>query len=279
MEDRDPAELTDEELDAAIAGDGAEPKAPVTPEVQPPEKEADAKPETPEKVESEPEPEPAGPEPETEAEPEVPQSRRESLRVAKLVEKQLQQRQYKAPEAPNALKYEERLEAEPQLLEELNVDRRTVSEQAYLAGIKQAETISWKSSLRMEAPVVENKYAFLNSKDEANFNPAAADAMNQKYLRYVGYSPGDPQRGVPETVQIPDVSYSEFVEAEMEFADEIARHRVENTTRNIAKQAATTGLRPDGSRTKRMDLSKDPEMMTDEELDARISQAIPSPKR
>jgi pyruvate/2-oxoglutarate dehydrogenase complex dihydrolipoamide acyltransferase (E2) component len=268
--DRDPSELTDEELEAAIANGGAEPEP-----VQPPGNEAAADPDP--DPQPDPEPEPAQPDPQVEPDPELPQSRRESLRIAKLVERQLQERQLSAPQPQNALNYADKLEVDnPQILKDLENDRRTVSDQAYQAGIRQAETISWKSSLRMESPIVQGKYKFLDNRDPANFNPAAADAMNQKYLRYVGYTAGDPSRGVPESVQIPDVSYLEFVEAEMEFADEIARHRVENTTRNIAKQAATTGLRPDGSRAKRLDLNKDPEMMTDEELDARIAQAVPS---
>ena len=103
--------------------------------------------------------------------------------------------------------------------------------------------------------------------------------LQEKYLRFVGYEPGDPAKGIGPTVQTPNISYAEFVEAEMEFADELASQKIAKTTQNIAKQAASTGLRPDGSSAKRLDLSKAPEEMTDEELSAAIGASLPRDPR
>ena len=157
----------------------------------------------------------------------------------------------------------------------METDRQTVSDAAYLQGLRQSEVKEWKRDLKFEAPVVEEKFPFLNPRDTANFNPAAADVMNQKYLRFIGYQPGDPQKGVPESILYPDVSYREFVEGEMEFIDELASRKVAETTKNIAKQAATTGLRPDGSSAKRLNLNQSEKDMTLEELYAAIGQTPP----
>jgi len=60
----------------------------------------------------------------------------------------------------------------------------------------------------------------------------------------------------------------------MELADRTAATKTQKSAKNIAKQAAQTGLRPDGSKAKRLDLSKAPEQMSDEELDAFISSKL-----
>ena len=80
-------------------------------------------------------------------------------------------------------------------------------------------------------------------------------------------------------VQNPNVRWKDFVESEFELADEIANTKVANSTRNIAQQAASTGLRPDGSQAKRLNLNKAPEQMSDEELDAIIAQGGLAPKK
>jgi hypothetical protein len=64
-----------------------------------------------------------------------------------------------------------------------------------------------------------------------------------------------------------------------ELVDEVSSRKVQQSQKNIAKQASRTGLRPDGSSAKRLDLSKPPEAMTDEELDAMIAKSGFSPKK
>jgi|GEM_PF-4526707 len=262
-----PSDMTDEELAKAIEGTPPEePESPVeeTPEVEQEEpKEAPAE-EAP--AEEAPEEEPK--------EEEKPPSRREQLRIQQLLAKYGDPTK-KAPEpkqtkpTTESLDYSQALEADPEVIQKLEADRQARSDQAYLEGLRQSEVREWKRDLKYENNTVLERFKFLNPKDE-NFKPAAADAMNSKYLRFVGYNPGDPERGIPESVQYSDVSYLEFVESEMEFADELASHKVAESTKNIAKQAATAGLRPDGSTAKRLNLNQAPEKMTIDELYASI---------
>jgi hypothetical protein len=277
-----PSEMTDEELQKVIET-GVEPEVQTTEVENEESKEEVEEPveETQKETETEPEEkveEKVEEKSEEEAPTEKPISRRESLRVQQLLQKYGQpQERPKAPSqvSPNALDYGTALDADPEIVKQLETDRQTVSDAAYLEGLRQSEVKEWKRDLKFEAPVVEEKFPFLNPRDTANFKPAAADAMNQKYLRFIGYNPGDPQKGVPETIQYPDLSYREFVESEMEFVEELATQKVADTTKNIAKQAATTGLRPDGSSAKRLNLNQSEKDMSLEELYAAIGQTPP----
>lgn len=271
----DPADMTDEQLNEVVTT-GVIPEEPESTEV------VEEVVETPEETVEETQQE------ETEAEEveetkeetpeEKPPSRRETLRINDLLRKYGQPTERPKPSQPirqDALDYRTALDADPEVVQQLETDRQTVSDAAYLEGLKQSEVKEWKRDLKYEAPVVEEKFPFLNPNDPVNFKPAAADAMNQKYLRFIGYQAGDPQRGVPESILYPDVSYREFVEGEMEFVDELASRKVAETTKNIAKQAAQTSLRPDGSSAKRLNLNQNPSDMTMEELYATLGQKPP----
>jgi hypothetical protein len=59
----------------------------------------------------------------------------------------------------------------------------------------------------------------------------------------------------------------------MELGEVIGSQKAQSAVKNVAKQAAQTGLRPDGSQAKRLDLNKSPDAMSDEELDAFLKQA------
>lgn len=255
MADKDPKDMTDEELEQALNGKPAEPEQPEEPE--PPE---------------EPE-EPEAPEPEEEEEPETPEkppSHREQLRVQQLLAKLKEQPNAPPPtQAPDALDYESALEADPETVKRLREDRDRTNRAFYEQGLEQSKSIQFVTRLEIDAPRVESKYPFLDKTSE-EFNPRAADALNTRYLQFVGY---DNETG---RVVNPNIRYSEFVEAEMEFANEVASNRIAESTSRIKKQAAQTGLRPDGSGAKKLNLNKPPETMTDEELDAVIAQAIPS---
>lgn len=211
-------------------------------------------------------------EPEPEETPATP-SRREQLRVQDLLKK------YGPPsEAPSQ-------ETKPNFRDRVNADDDTYkimedTAEQYAAGrsdqiLAQAETRTWRKFLALEDKQVRAAHPELDGSNKERFHPALADAINTKYLRMIGWKPGDPSRGIPETVAYPDISYADFVEAEMEFADELASVKAATTTRNIAQQAATTGLRPDGTSSKPLDLNKAPEKMTDEELEAAMNAALP----
>jgi hypothetical protein len=62
------------------------------------------------------------------------------------------------------------------------------------------------------------------------------------------------------------------MESVVELAEEIAATKVSTTQKNLTKQVAKTALRPDGGTAKKLDLTKAPGDMTDEELDAFLTQ-------
>lgn len=269
----DPTQMSDEELKNVIET-GIEPEEPETPEEETPKEEIDK--EEPAKEEEEEQPK-ADEESEEEAPEEPKPSRREQLRINQLLAKYGDPAERKPRQKPESKPddYIKSLDADPEVIEQLEKNRQIASDEAYLEGLRQSEVKEWKRDLKYEAPSVEKDFPFLNPKDEANFKPAAAQAMNQKYLRFIGYQPGDPEKGIPESILFPDVSYREFVEGEMEFVDELASQKAAETTKNIAKQAATTGLRPDGSSAKRLNLNQSEKDMTLEELYAAIGQTPP----
>jgi hypothetical protein len=272
----DPANMTDEELNKVIET-GVEPDEPQSEVEEQPAEETEEKPEAVE--------EPAEEAPEAEQteekEPEQP-SRRESLRIQDLLKKYgpPPERPQNVPQQrQDALDYGQALDADPEVIRQLEADRTAAANQAnqtgYSAGLEQAKAIQFHTRLEVDAPRVESKYKFLDPNDKEHFDPVRADAMNTLYINASGYDPGDPQRGIPETVINPNIRYKDFVEAQMEFAEALMAERQAASTKNIAKQAATTGLRPDGSSAKRLNLNQAPQDMTDEELYASIGQPMP----
>lgn len=256
---QDPATLTDAELDKELG-------------IEPPAEDPKPEPKTqPEVTEPETEPEaPEDEEPEAPEEPEEkPPSRREQLRIQQVLAKLKEQGEAPKPKTrEDAIDYAKDLDADPAVVERLNADRQAEADAQYQAGLSQANSIQFLTRLEIDAPRIEAKYTFLDP-NSTEFNSVAADAMNSKYLQFVGFDTAT------KRVQHPDIRYADFVEAEMEFANEIATHKIAETKKNIVKQAAQTGLRPDGNSSKKMDLTKLPGAMTDEELDAVIAQAIP----
>lgn len=220
-----------------------------------------------EETPEEPEAEPEAP---VEEEPKPP-SRREQLRVQDLLKKYGPPQERTPQKGPD---FRQVVNADEDVYKDLEDTAQQYGQAQYQQGIAQANTAGWRAMLSLEDRQVRKDHSILNPQDKENFHPAVADAMNTKYLRAIGYNPGDPQRGIPESVINP-ISYYDFVEAEMEFADELAAQRVERTTENIAKQAAQTGLRPDGSSAKSLNLNKAAEDMTDEELQAAIAASMP----
>lgn len=215
---------------------------------------------------------------ESEVEDEEPEEAVEEPKMSRRAEKRIEQLKIKSlianlkqtnPQGPTikpGLDYSEKLEAEPEVLQQFEQDRRDYGQQNYQAGLEQAKSIQFHTRLEIDAPKVETKYSVLNPQDKENFNPAAADAINEMYLSAVGY---DKETG---TVQNPNIRYSDYIEGIMELAGVVASDKTQKSVKNIAKQAAQTGLRPDGSQAKKsLNLNKAPEQMTDEELDAFIS--------
>lgn len=194
---------------------------------------------------------------------EKPPSRRESLRIQKLIEKLKNPQQQGTPQFQHqGLNYGEALEADPETVKQLEADRNAYAAQAHQQGLAQAQSIQFHTRLEIDAPKVVAKYSQLNPEDKEHFNPALADAVNTWYLTTTGYNPDT------GSVANSDVRYSDFVDSIFELGNEIAGQKVQTTAKNIARQAATTGIRPDGSSSKRLNLNQPVENMSDEELDA-----------
>lgn len=257
--------MTDEQLQTVIAT-GVEPEVEepkeVVPEVETPAEVVEA----PSEVVETPEEKVEDP-----IEEERPPSRRESLRIQQLIDKMKQQAPEPKAQAQreDALDYATALDADPEVIRQLEEDRRAASEASYRAGLEQANSIQFHTRLEIDAPRVEAKYKFLDPMDKENFDPVRANAMNTLYLNATGY---DAQRG---TVLNPNIRYAEFVEAQMEFAEALLADKQIKTTKNIVKQTAQTGLRPDGSSAKRLNLNQSEKTMTLEELYAAIGQTPP----
>jgi len=276
----DPSEMSDEELKAAINGD--------QPEETPTSEEPAVPPAEPAK--EEPPQDPPAEEPETPApaeapaqdppteEGERPPSRREQLRVRQLLEKYgPPPEQPKDPAPSQRPDYRELINADDDAVyETLNKTADEIAKAAHDQGanetLKQLRTVEWRTNLRIDNQQVEQTYKQLN-KNSDQFHPVLADALNRRYLALSGFNP---KTGL---VDNPDVSYAEFVESEFELADEIANTRVAQSTENIAKQAAQTGLRPSGGAAKTLDLTKAPEDMTNEELEAVIGASVARDRR
>lgn len=272
--DEDVTKLTDEELDKkleeAVVATPAPEEAPAEPSQEEDVEDAEVS-DTVEEVKEEPEEEPEAEQPKEEEQ--KPPSRRETLRIQQLLKKYKDTSQTpQQPPIQNQLDYNQALDADPEVIKQLETDRQATSQQSYNLGLEQAKAIQFHTRLEIDAPRVESKYEFLD-KSSNNFDPVRASALNELYLNQVGYSPGDPQRGIPETVANPNIRYSDFVEAQMEFAEALMRERNTRTVSNVAKQAAQTGLRPDGSSAKALNLNKPPSQMSDEELDAFLKKA------
>lgn len=237
-----------------------------------PEEEALASPQGPEKPEN----------PEAPAEPETleekPPSRREQLRVQQLLKKYGPPPE-RVPKQVTRPDFRNKVDADEQVYKDLEDTAVQYGTSLVDSALNQANYQTWHRFLKMDDAQVRGKFGVLDPSNKEKFHPALADALNTRYLSFIGFDPGDASRGIPPTVQKPDVSYLDFVEAEMEFADEIAAHRVANSTQNIARQAANAGLRPDGSSAKPLNLNKAPEDMTDDELRAAAKASMPRDSR
>lgn len=269
----DASQLTDDELKEVIET-GVEPETPES-EIQPdkvdePSKSEESK-ESETKTEEVPEAE-AKVEPPEEEGPKAP-SRREQLRVQDLLAKygtpKEKQPQTKGPD------FRTKVEADEDTYKTIEDTATEFGRNQYEQGLERAKYYQWETLLNVDEPQVRSKYPELDPHNKEKFHPALHKAMTGKYAAFVGYDAGDPEKGIARSVRNPEIRFLDFVESEMEFADELAAQRVERTTENIVKQAAQTGLRPDGSTSKKLNLNQAPQNMTLEELYASIGQTPP----
>lgn len=273
MSDKPAEEMTDEELAEAI--NPAEEK---TEEVAP---EADDTPDEEKTEDTSEKEEQVEPEQEEETLEEAPElSRRAQKRADDLEAKRLAGQQKfqeildkrqptrPAPSQPApryGLDYSQALDAEPEVIQQLEADRQQVAEAAYNRALDtmraEMQSAQFENSIRQDLPLVTEKLSKLD--------PTEAEELDRDYLIFVGF---DPSTG---SVQHPNIRYGEYIDARLNQAERFASRMTAQTTKNIAKQAAQTGLRPDGSSAKRLNLNQAPENMTTEELYAVLGQTPP----
>lgn len=250
----EPSEMTDEQLNKVIETGILE-----EPILEPESKEVEAIAEAPE--EAEPEVVEEEEEAKVETPAETPPSNRLLTRAQKLLEKYGPPQERQAPRRNDALDYSQALDADPEVIEQLNADRQRTEQTYYNEGLRKAEAIEFKTNIRLDLPLVAPMMAKLDPRD--------AEVLDREYLNTVGF---DPATG---NVERPNIGYAEFIEARIEMAKRMGESMNAESVKNIAKQASMTGLRPDGSSAKRLNLNQAPENMSIEELYASIGQTAP----
>lgn len=192
---------------------------------------------------------------------EQPPSRRENLRIQNLLKKYGDPTQRQAPSQPQQLDYSQALDADPEVVEQLTQDRQQHGTNEYNRGLQDLQYIQYYNNIRFDLPLVQEKLSKLD--------PMDAKAIDDEYVAITGANPAT------GTVRNPDIGYADFVEARLEQAERLASSMAAQTKKNVARQAAMTGLRPDGGTSKKLDLNKDPKDMTMEELYAVTGAAGP----
>ena len=250
----EPSEMTDEQLNKVIET-GIVPEVPETPAVE-------EGGETPEPVEEPVEtPVDEVKEPEDNGEEQAPPpSRREQLRINDLLKKygNPPETQQVVP-SHNRMDYSTSLDADPEVVRQLEADRQRAAQEAYTQGQQasnqQLQYSQFYNNIRFDLPLVAEKLKSLDSED--------VQSIDNEYLAITGANT------VNGTVRNPNIGYAEFVEARLEQAERLATRMNAQTVKNVARQAAATGLRPDGSSAKRLNLNQSPDKMTLEELYAK----------
>lgn len=221
-----------------------------------------------------PEEQPEEPSPETPEEPEPeeqkPPSRRETLRIQQLLEKMKQQPKAPETQLPGSIDYAKDLEADPEVAKALEADRNSAVQEALRQNQAQLATYQWDTMVNVDGPQVAREYPQLD-KDSSDFHPALFDSMTKMYFQLSGVQT---HKDGSYTVMNPGMRWKDFVDSYFETADEIANEKTRTATSNITKQAAQTGIRPSGGRTKALDLTKAPQDMNKEELEAKIAQDL-----
>jgi hypothetical protein len=264
----DVTKLTDEELDKRLSGEEevTEPTETQPSEEEPIEDTQEEPKEEESTEESEPQIEEPAAETPKEEEPKQP-SRRETLRIQDILAKRdaasrETSQEAKTPTRQDILDYKNELDADPEVISRLEEDRQKAGDARYNEGLAQAEQMSrqqtlsseFRTSIKMDYPLVKEQLEKLDQEDVRE--------LDLEYLRMNKY---DAETGI---VHDPvGIGYADFIKASVERAERLAERLNEQTVKNITRQASQTGLRPDGSSAKALNLNKQPGDMSDEELD------------
>ena len=180
----DPSQMTDEELKQVVET-GIEPEEPETP--APTEEEAG---ETAEPVEEQVEETPVAEEkePEENGEEQAPQpSRREQRSIDFLVKKygnNILEPHQVAP-SNDRMDYAQQLEADPEVVKQLEADRQAAAQQAYQQGqqaaTQQVQYNQFYNNIRFDLPLVSDKLSKLDPED--------VKSIDEEYLAITGANP------------------------------------------------------------------------------------------
>ena len=130
------------------------------------------------------------------------------------------------------LDYKDVMNAPDELVGRLDKDRQDYGDQKYNEGLERVKLSEWKTNIRLDLPIVKEQMDKLDTED--------ARAIDREYLIYSGFDPET------NTVRNSDISYADFVSGRIEQAKRLAQSLAVKSQKNITKQAAQTGIRPDG---------------------------------
>lgn len=241
---------------------------------QPSESPENEAPETPESQEGQDEQEVEDEQPEDGAQedeqPEPQMSRRKQLRIQKLLNKMGVSPEDLAPSKKDSgPDFRDMVDADDEVYRQLSKRASEYAESQRREGANEARFYSWRTELKIDSNKVNDRWHQFDQ-NSPDFKPQLADAINNMYLASVGYD--------GKSVKNPDISFYDYVEGIMELADEAAETKVQTSRRNAIKQASRTGIRPDGTVPRSMDLTKDPTQMSDAELAAALKKLGLSPQ-
>lgn len=209
---------------------------------------------------------------------ERPPSRRESKRIQQLIAKMQNQQQdsnnLPLPTTDNNSSnnnQKQRIIDEGEYdLDEINQMAGNYANEMYQRGLSQAQQLQnanmFSTRLEIDTPQVMSKHTFLDPKAN-DFNPSVADMVNRMYLNLVGFNPSN------GTVANPNIRYSEFVDGYMESVDVLASQNRAESSQNIAKQVANSGMRPSGVANTEYQ-GNNPKKMSDKQLDEIIKDSL-----
>lgn len=158
------------------------------------------------------------------------------------------------PELPaqdyQPLKYEEG-DYDPRQLEQ---DRERYGEaqrqSAYQEYRKSQEAIQnqlWADRLEMDNERAQKAWDILDESSD-KFDSDFSAEMTQKYLNFIGYRATTDQQGNTVDIKVdrPNIRWIDFVKAEKQNFERYVARQAETSVKNVAKQAANTGIRPSG---------------------------------
>ena len=148
--------------------------------------------------------------------------------------------------------------------DELIADRNKLAASRYLQGVQAQKRVAdeeqfW-GSVESDAKLLvkEDRFKFLDPDDTENFDQKKSDAINNLYLRVIGYQEkvvtrnGQPVIKNGNTVKVgtaarKDLTFDEFARGYMENIADWVNDETEESSREVIKAHSRQGVRPGGS--------------------------------